>query len=236
MGFFLHSGFLFLQYRESGVELVRSIPFASVFVSCCLAAFYLCIGSVRRQPSLGALIGLAAFAVSTVFWLKPALGREIGSAWESDLFPIHVTLTLMGYSFFALAGCSALLYLLVERGIKQKWKWPLFLILPSLALPSLESLDKLSIHAVTNGFALLTFGLATGVVLSRQEWGAYWYWDPKWVLSLLIWMVYALLIQVRLFRGVRGRKLAYLCLVGFAAVLFTFVGLQLLFNTKHAFV
>jgi len=45
---------------------------------------------------------------------------------------------------------------------------------------------------------------------------------------LITWFIYATLLHARLMRGWRGKRIAYLSLVGFAAVLFTYFGVNLL--------
>ena len=46
--------------------------------------------------------------------------------------------------------------------------------------------------------------------------------DPKILLAFLTWLIYLLLIHYRLIAGWRGKKAAYLAIVGFVGVLVTF--------------
>ena len=52
--------------------------------------------------------------------------------------------------------------------------------------------------------------------------------------SFLTWLVYLLLIFYRLIAGWRGRKAAYLSIVGFIGVLMTFLGANY-FGGLHTF-
>ena len=78
------------------------------------------------------------------------------------------------------------------------------------------------------GFLFLSAGIITGAVWANSAWGRYWGWDPKETWSLITWFVYAALLHARLMRGWRGRRIAYLSIVGFGAVLFTYFGVNLL--------
>ena len=44
----------------------------------------------------------------------------------------------------------------------------------------------------------------------------------------MTWLVYATLLHARLMRGWEGKQIAYLSILGFAAVLFTYFGVNLL--------
>jgi len=76
------------------------------------------------------------------------------------------------------------------------------------------------------GFLFLTGGIVTGAIWANSAWGSYWSWDPKETWSLITWLVYAVLIHARMIRGCRGRRIAYLSIIGFIAVLFTYFGVN----------
>ena len=68
-----------------------------------------------------------------------------------------------------------------------------------------------------------------------MAWGSYWQWDPKETWSLITWFIYAALVHARLTVGWRGRKAAWLSIVGFLAVLFTFLGVNMLLGGLHSY-
>ncbi len=94
--------------------------------------------------------------------------------------------------------------------------------------PDLRVLDELGYQLILLGFLFLSVGIITGAVWANSAWGRYWGWDPKETWSLITWFVYATLLHARLMRGWHGKRIAYLSLVGFAAVLFTYFGVNLL--------
>ena len=114
--------------------------------------------------------------------------------------------------------------------IKNK-KWSQFLH----RLPSLQTLDDLNYLCLSLGFPFLTLGIITGSIWAEYAWGSYWNWDPKETWSLVTWLIYAALLHGRLTIGWRGRRAAYFSIIGFAVVLFTFLGVNLLLPGLHSY-
>ena len=94
--------------------------------------------------------------------------------------------------------------------------------------PESRVLDELGYQLILLGFLFLSIGIITGAVWANSAWGRYWGWDPKETWSLITWFVYATLLHARMTRGWHGRRIAYLSMVGFAAVIFTYFGVNLL--------
>jgi ABC-type transport system involved in cytochrome c biogenesis permease subunit len=99
-------------------------------------------------------------------------------------------------------------------------------------LPSLDVCDDLAYRSLVIGFPLMTLGIATGALWAQAEW-AFWASDAKVLFAIFTWVVYLLLIFYRI-TGWRGRKAAYLSIVGFIGVLVTFLGASI-FGSLHSF-
>ncbi len=123
-----------------------------------------------------------------------------------------------------------IMYLIQERYVKSKHLSGLF-----QKLPSLQVLDEINYHLITIGFPLLTLAIITGVIWANTAWGTYWRWDPKEVWSLITWLIYALVLHLRLTIGWRGKKAAILSIIGFAVVIFAFFGVTLILKGRHVF-
>ena len=78
------------------------------------------------------------------------------------------------------------------------------------------------------GFVLITAGLLMGAWWAKEAWGDWWSWDPKENWSLITWLVYVLYFHLRLLPGWTGRRMAVVTILGFAAVMFTYLGMNLL--------
>jgi cytochrome c-type biogenesis protein CcsB len=94
--------------------------------------------------------------------------------------------------------------------------------------PATDILDELNYQLIIFGFLFLSVGIISGAVWANSAWGRYWGWDPKETWSLITWFVYATLLHAKMMRGWQGRRIAFLSAVGFAAVIFTYFGVNLL--------
>ena len=117
------------------------------------------------------------------------------------------------------------------------WQFGLGLkkVLSGLSLTS-EMLDDISYKSIAIGFPLFTIGgLIMGAIWANSAWGKYWTWDPKETWSLITWFVYALYLHARFVGGWRGKRVAILSIVGFVAVIFTYLGVNLVLSGLHAY-
>ena len=142
---------------------------------------------------------------------------SIPQSLRSHWIYIHVPMVFLGYAALFISFAAATMYLIQERALKSKhpvrfYNW----------LPSLDICDDLAYRALAIGFPLITLGIITGALWAEGA-GVVWERDSKVLFSFLTWFVYLLLIFYRLIAGWRGRKAAYLYIVGSIGVLVTFV-------------
>src|SRR4030043_629465 len=101
---------------------------------------------------------------------------------------------------------------------------------------SSEILDEITYKSIAVGFPIFTLGgLIFGAIWADQAWGVYWSWDPKETWSLITWFVYAFYLHSRMMRGWRGKRVAIVAVIGFMAVIFTYLGVNLLLSGLHAY-
>ena len=183
-----------------------------------------------------ALFYLGAFVTPLVLvTLLPALFLGHGGKLEAipeairrPVLPVHIVSAFLGIAFFAIAAGVALMYLLQEREVKGKRFGALF-----SRLPSLDSLDKLNQRLVRAGFLVFTLALVTGTVIAKGVWKSAWSWDPQQISSLVIWLLYGGLVQLR-HTGWHGRRYALLTIAGFALVIGSMVALDVIPEaTRH---
>jgi cytochrome c-type biogenesis protein CcsB len=195
-----------------------------VFFSWCLPA----LGLLAFRRYLKGYLGALMAVLSTLLLAYASLGgvdsriRPLMPALKSNWLLVHVVTAFLGYAAFALAFGSAILYLLQDRR-------------PRPSLPPLPVLDRLIYRTTVLGFLLLTLGIATGAVWAETAWGRYWSWDPKETWSLITWFIYAALLHARLLKGWHGRRIAWLAVLGFMAVLFTYFGVSFLLTGLHSY-
>ncbi|MGC2063609.1 MAG: c-type cytochrome biogenesis protein CcsB [Thermodesulfovibrionales bacterium] len=101
---------------------------------------------------------------------------------------------------------------------------------------SAEILDEITYKSIAMGFPIFTLGgLIFGAIWADQAWGKYWTWDPKETWSLITWFFYAFYLHSRLMRGWKGKKVAMVAVLGFVAVIFTYLGVNLLLSGLHSY-
>jgi cytochrome c-type biogenesis protein CcsB len=99
-----------------------------------------------------------------------------------------------------------------------------------------DMLDEITYKSIAVGFPIFTLGgLIFGAIWADQAWGVYWSWDPKETWSLITWFIYAFYLHGRMIRGWRGKKVAIVAVLGFMAVIFTYLGVNLLLSGLHAY-
>ncbi|MDQ7783812.1 MAG: c-type cytochrome biogenesis protein CcsB [Desulfomonilaceae bacterium] len=211
-----------LRWIESYQMGIGRAPLSNLYESLIFfswsIALALIIVRLRYRVDSVILIGLPLVLVTMGYTFF--LDREIKPlipALQSNWLVIHVVTCFLGYAGFTVSFIAALLYLVV-KAFDAHGKY----------LPTPELLDEITYRAVLVGYPLLTVGIITGAAWADYAWGSYWSWDPKETWSLITWMVYSAFLHARLARDWKGHRTAVLSLVGFAAVLFTYFGVNYL--------
>ncbi|CAA9436504.1 MAG: hypothetical protein AVDCRST_MAG64-3827 [uncultured Phycisphaerae bacterium] len=131
-----------------------------------------------------------------------------------------------GAAAFAVAAAGGLMYLQVNRRLKAPKHSG-----PGPNLGSLERLEHLTLMAVVLGFALLTIGAVTGLAriaatAGDTQLGDRWFLNPKVLLAMGVWVVYAVVLHSPINPSFRGRRAAVLSVVGFVLMIGTVVATQ----------
>ncbi len=219
---------LMLRWVESYRLGFGHIPMSNlyeslVFFSFTIGVLYLFVQHKYGQQSIGAFVIPLAFLAMAYASLSPDISDRIQPlvpALKSNWLIAHVMTCFIGYAAFAASFAISIMYI-----VKNKSSGSGALL---DRLPAARVLDELIYQLVMFGFLFLSAGIITGAVWANSAWGSYWSWDPKETWSLITWFIYATLLHARMMRGWQGRKIAYLSIVGFMAVLFTYFGVNLL--------
>ena len=229
-GFLSHSLGLALLIGQIKQMPVTTLPQTFSLFAWAIVGSYLAFQLKFNIRVLGTFV--SPLAVIFMLLSSAIPGRIIPTSQLSENFwlILHVTTIFIGNAIFALAFCAGIMYLLQERQIKTKSFGLLY-----RRLPSLETLDSLNYVCLTFGFPLITVGLISGFVYAGAVLRSFWHWDPKEILAVLTWLIYAVLLHERLAVGWRGRRAAIMAIVGFSIILVTFVGATLILKGHHAF-
>jgi cytochrome c-type biogenesis protein CcsB len=182
-------------------------------------------------------------AVALVFF--PSEVRPLVPALQANrILGFHVTTMVLAYSALSISFGASVLYLLKSaRPEVHPEPGRRALEGPALSLskgrfphlPDGETLGEIAYWSVLVGFPLLTLGIALGAYWANSAWGRYWGWDPKETAALLTWFVYAGYLHARGLRGWEGRRAAWLLIVGYGAVLFTYFAVNFLISGLHSY-
>ena len=236
IGFTMHSAALLLRWKSSYDLGIGHAPLSNfyeslVFFSWSVLLIHLILEGRSKIRSLGTFLMPVAFLLLAYASMVPGVNNRIQPlipALQSNWLTVHVLTCFLGYAFFAAAFALGIMALLQNDNpagggsrLRQR-------------IPTGDALEELLYQSALLGFLFLSLGIATGSIWAHSAWGSYWSWDPKETWSLITWIVYALMLHARAMRGWRGKRMAWLSLVGFASVLFTYLGVNYL-DSLHSY-
>jgi cytochrome c-type biogenesis protein CcsB len=227
----LHGLAILLRWIEAGYAPLSNGFEAFSFYAWGLSLAYLLVPSLRRHAVLGVFVTPLALTSILVASVLPKRIEPLVPVLQSHWLPIHVGVSFGAYAMFTLAFIGALAYLLHLRALRQPGRW-----LWARQLPSMETLETLQRRTAVVGLVLMTGALLTGSLWAEKAWGIVWPWEPQQVASLTTWVIYAAYFYARHNAGWQDSRGAWLLVGGFASVIITFVGADLLMpHSRHNF-
>ena len=228
-----------LRWKESYDMGVGHAPLSNlyesvVFFSWTIILIYMFIDMKYKYRIVGAFV--VPFALLGMAWAQLGLHSGIEPlvpALQSNWLLYHVITCFLGYAAFAVACGVSIMYLIKagsEEGNRDTQAGGLMAMFPPTRV-----LDDLNYRAIMIGFPLLTLGIITGAAWANYAWGTYWSWDPKETWSLIVWFVYAAFLHTRFTRGWVGKRAAWLSIIGFAATIFCYLGVNLFLSGLHSY-
>ena len=155
---------------------------------------------------------------------------QLVPALESWWLVIHVAAAVIcGAAFTVAAGITAL-YLWRERAERKNRVRGVV-----ARLPEASRLDTMAYRILAFAFPLWTFAVIAGAIWAENAWGRYWGWDPKETWAFITWVVYAGYLHARATAGWRGRRAAYIALIGWVSYLINYFGVNLFVNSLHSY-
>jgi len=204
----------------------------SITASLVASVFFLAVARSRVGRALAVwivlLIFLALGLAVTVLYLPPG---PLVPALRSYWLVIHVGAAVLAFGLFTVATVVNALQIVSQRA-ETKGVGSGF----AAALPASSTLDRLAYRLIAVGFPVWTFGpLIMGAIWAEASWGRYWGWDPKEVWALITWLAYAAFLHARATAGWKGSKASAVSLVAYGTVLFSYFGVNILFNGLHSY-
>ncbi|NOX26139.1 MAG: c-type cytochrome biogenesis protein CcsB [Deltaproteobacteria bacterium] len=209
-----------------------------VFFAWAIAIIYLWIEWKFKNRLIGAFVVPFAFISMAYASFSTEFGRTIKPlvpALQSNWLIGHVVTCFIGYASFAIACGLGFMYILKDRReqAKKENKQKSDGLIDTL--PQLRLIDDAIYKTIVFGFVWLSTGIIAGAIWANTAWGTYWSWDPKETWSLITWFVYASALHARFVRGWNGRRIAWIAILGFVSVIFTYYGVNFLLSGLHSY-
>ncbi|MEO0511969.1 MAG: cytochrome c biogenesis protein CcsA [Planctomycetota bacterium] len=182
--------------------------------------------------------------------------REAAILNTSVLLKYHVTTVLSSYGLISLGFIVSLFYLGTHYASKLGRGNAAAAGVPQAAMGAasaaelsggalggkhttihrtLADLDKAQLLVLQLAFWTLGVGILLGAWWADHSWGRWWAFDPKETWALVTWIIYLIVIHVRLGAKDKGLVTAWLSVVGFVVMLWTYFGVNLLLPGLHAY-
>ncbi len=223
--------YLFWQIPENKWFLsINSFFGALSYLSLAVAATFFVVEGKHRLGILGAFVlpWATIGAGAAVIFADPAT-KGLSPALQSYWINIHPMVLMTSYAMFGNAFGVGVALLIQEHQIKSRKPSEL-----CYRLPSIEELDNLNYKIIVAAFPVLTVGIIMGGIWAYNAWGRFWGWDAKETWALITALIYAGYLHMRFVKGLRGRKAVYVSMLGFASVVFTFLGVNYL-SSLHGY-
>jgi cytochrome c-type biogenesis protein CcsB len=238
-GFAVQTVAIALRWKESyalgyGHAPLSNLYESVVFFSWTIILIYMFIEFKYKYRIVGAFV--VPFALLGMAWAQLGMMNHIEPlvpALQSNWLLYHVVTCFLGYAAFAVACGISIMYLIKAGSEERGGSTPAGGLMGMF--PPIRVLDDLNYRAIMIGFPLLTIGIITGAAWANYAWGTYWSWDPKETWSLIVWFVYAAFLHARFTRGWVGKRAAWLSIIGFAATIFCYLGVNLFLSGLHSY-
>ncbi|WP_293264622.1 cytochrome c biogenesis protein CcsA [Neptunomonas sp.] len=178
--------------------------------------------SSLRQPIENLFIGvlpMAALTAALSVW-GPNLG--IAKIYEGGLI-VHILLSILSYSIFTVATFQAFLLSRQDHALKQHHTRGLV-----ASLPPLQTMERLLFEMIWIGMILLTASLTTGFLFLDDLFSQHLV--HKTLLSIIAWILYAILLWGRTIRGWRSHRAVRWTISGFFLLMLSFFGSKLVLD------
>jgi len=238
IGFVIQTVATGLRWKESydigmGHAPMSNLYESVIFFAWSIVLIFGIIDFKYKYRIIGAFV--MPFALLGMAWAQLYLPADINPlmpALQSNWLLYHVITCFLGYAAFAVACGVSIMYLIKAKS-EEKGNEAAGGLMSQF--PPTKVLDDLNYKAIMVGFPLLTLGIITGAAWANYAWGTYWSWDPKETWSLIVWFIYAAFLHARFTKGWVGKRAAWLSIIGFAATIFCYLGVNLLLSGLHSY-
>jgi cytochrome c-type biogenesis protein CcsB len=212
---------------------------------------------VRKLPPRGlfalasAVASMLAIMATQLFplSLSPDISNRMPVLHDIWIY-IHTNVIIFSYCLIALAAVTSVLYLLYRAGgfggpdeyarvggagslIMQTPDGQSYMAKASTTIG--QVLDGATMILMELSFVMLWAGIVMGAIWADHSWGRPWGWDPKEVFALNTFLVFLVLVHVRLKVRDKGLWTALLALVGAVVMMFNWIVINFTIAGLHSY-
>jgi len=168
-------------------------------------------------------------AVAVLYTESAQLVPALTSVW----LVIHVSAAIIASAVLTVAFAQTICFLVQERRerVPPEHRRRSFMD----RLPAAAALDRSAYRMHAFAYPIWTFAVIAGAIWAENAWGRYWGWDPKETWAFITWMVYTAYLHARATAGWKGRKAAYVALVGYGTFLFNYLVVNIWLVGFHSY-
>ncbi|GFO60732.1 c-type cytochrome biogenesis protein CcsB [Geomonas silvestris] len=231
-GLVLHSATIAVRFASTG-----HLPWSGDYEYALMGGWFIIAASLfvaRRtkemQPVAAATVPLVVVMMGYGVMRNPTLTPMAASLKTGWLY-IHVYFAWLSFCSYTLAMAAGVMYLLKRPAAGDQSQHPFY-----DRFPSLERLDELIFRYIVFGFVTDSIMLVAGSIWAEGLWGSYWNWDPVETWSLISYLIYGIIIHLRVTMGCKGTKQAWLAVAALTTVVISFFGVTFVVNSSlHVF-
>lgn len=245
----VHAGGVLARTYITQYAPVGNLYETAIWIGGCVVLLAVVFEAIMKQGSAGVAGGLLGGITLVLADRLPLLSEQVARHVDPAMNPlvpvlrsywlnIHVTCMLTSYGALGLACFLGLDYTVVylrAKGATPPADGELAKKQAAEVEERLANLELFNYRVIQVGFALLTIGVLLGAVWANQSWGRYWGWDPKETWAFITWLIYAAYLHFRYMGWVKGLWSTVWNLAGFAAVMFTYLGVSFLLPGLHSY-
>jgi ABC-type uncharacterized transport system permease subunit len=216
------------------IAVHRRIPLAAAPEILTVIAFTTALAYFYVETRTGDLsTGFFLLGFSTLLQFaasgRMALDLEVPPLLRDPMFGLHTGMAILGYSAFSVSAIYGFLFLLLYHDLKSTRFGLIY-----RRLPSLDILGRMNIRAAVLGLASLTVAIAAGVIWAARLHPGF-VRDPMFLLTVLVWLIYAVSVFAYYRLGWRGKRAIYLSMSGFVLMGLVLIGVSGFLHSFHHF-
>lgn len=227
IGFICQTAMLVLGMHKAGLSLGAYLQMLAWFLVLCGTAVWI---KYKQDAILlfATPLCLILFALSEPF-LQSFI--NLPASLSASFYTCHVGSLILSLALLLVAAVSCILFLALQKRIKNKhlvkgmWQ----------DIPALNILEKIAAGATAIAFPLYTLGIVAGLFWARPVFGSSMTGDPKEIISIIVWFMFALLFYGRFVKSWKGRKPARLTVAIFIVSLLSIIVVNTFIESHHSF-